>query len=363
MHSLTGAAGCLELDCPDGVNGVTAEGVFYACALDGLENGMQWYRVAIEQEIPRDSYIKVSLYASDAKAVFFRNTFEPLDHLILSDKISAGDKKNLLDPLFEETFTNTADALVSVKGRYLWIRIELRGTAVSGPKLKKLRVFMPGENVVDYLPEIYRIKNEKSDFFFRYMSLFQTFIFDLEQKIDNVSCNFDVEVAEKDFLDWLCKWLDIRDIHSWEESRLRLFLSEAMEIYAAAGTRKGVERLVEIFTGEKPFLIEYSQVKAIIGANIPDNPYKRIYGENPYRFFVLISEECLSGTKKLEALLKLLKDNIPAQTEAVVVPLKPYIYLDMHTYIGVNSCIGEQTPLVLEKNMSMPFNTLLSNIE
>lgn len=362
LYSLTGTSGSLELTYGSGVNGIANEGVFYSYSTDGIDYGLQWYRAALEQDIPKDTYVKVSFYASDSQMIVFGDKAERLDEVILSDMIPEKEKRRILDPLYTESFTNASDVLINSKGKFLWIRVELRGAAGNSPKLKRLRVYMPGENIIDYLPEIYRIRDGNSDFFFRFMLLFQTFIFDQEDKINNISRYFDIGTAERDFLEWLCKWLDIRDIYSWEESRLRMFLSEAMKVYAAAGTRQGIERLVELFTGEKPYLIEYSQVKSVVESGIQDNPYKRIFGDNPYRFFVLISEAALTGTKKYEALVKLLKENIPAQTEAVVVPLKPYIYLDMHTYIGVNSSIGEQTALILEKNMSIPFNTLLSDI-
>lgn len=343
----------------DGTKEAVVRGVLYTCSLDGRDNGMQWHRVTIDADIFRDTFIKVSFYASDKPGVPFGEEETLMDEYIKSDAVSFEEKQAHLDGLFKETYVNVNDALIKSKGRYLWIRIELIGNPQSGPLLKRLRIYLPGEHIMDYLPEIYRQHIGKDDFFYRFMSIFQSFLFDMENEIDNVSGYFDVDTAEKEFLEWLCGWLDIQDVSCWDEGKLRRFLAEAVDIYGSAGTRRGIERLVELYLGEKPVMIEFSQVRPMVEANIPDNPYKRIFGNNPYRFFLLLKEEHMYDRKRYEALLKLVSENTPAQMEPVLIPLKPYIYLDMHTYLGVNSCIGEQTELKLVKNKSIPFDAII----
>lgn len=334
-------------------------GVMYTCSLDGRENGMQWHRITMDADIFMDTFIRVSFYASDNPELPFGDEAAYIDEYIKSDQIPFEQKQENLDMLFSETVVNAKDALIKSKGRYLWFRIELIGNQQVSPVLKRLRIYVPGEHVIDYLPEIYRLDITKDDFFYRFMSIFNSFVFDLEHEIYNVSRYFDIETAEKEFLEWLCSWLDIDDVSVWDEEKLRSFLSEAVDIYGCAGTRKGIERLIEMYLGKKPIIIEFFQVRSMVEANIPDNPYKRLYGSNPYRFFILLREEYIADKKRHEALLKLVSENIPAQVEAVLIPLKPYIYLDMHTYLGINSCIGEQTALKLAENKSIPFDAIL----
>ncbi|MGI6778036.1 MAG: phage tail protein [Acetivibrionales bacterium] len=360
LYNLTADNECLKIRVPEKADEESiTRGVLYCCALDGRENGMQWRRITMDAEILRDTFIKVSFYASDSSTILIGQDEEKIDNVIKSASLSFKEKQEYLDYLFKETVINAPDALIKSKGRYLWLKIELIGTYYLKPALKRIRIYLPGEDIIDYLPEIYRQNIAKDDFFYRFLSIFQSFIFDMENEIYNISRHFDLQTARSDFIEWLCSWLDIYDVSSWDEKQLRVLLAEAVDIYASAGTKKGIERLIYLYTGEKPIIIEYSQVRPMIESSMPDNPYKKMFGENPYRFFVLINEECISDKKRHEALLRLVSENIPAQTEAVIIPLKPYIYLDMHAYLGINSCIGEQTALKLEKNKSIPFDTII----
>lgn len=343
----------------DNDNSIQFSGTLFLKKIDGIDRGIEWSRVVIDSEKSNDSVIKVSFYASDSEHIDVKGQPIKIDELIASKEISFEDKLRLLDPLYVESFTNAKDALLKSFGRYLWIRIEMSGTLQNKPVLKRIRVYLPGEHIIDYLPEIYRENLKKEDFFYRFLSIFQSFIFDLENEIYNVSKYFDLKAADDEFVKWLCSWLDIDYISSWEPNRFKEFLNEAVDLYGITGTRRGLERLIEIYTGYKPFLIEYFQIKEMVEANIQNNPYLRVYGNNPYKYFVLIDAKCNSDKKQKEALRRLIADNSSAQTEAVIVYLKPHIYLDMHTYLGMNSYIGSQNPLTLENNKSIPFDALL----
>lgn len=346
----------------DGFRGdnLPSVGIYYSTVIDGLQRDTHWYRMTLEGDYSKDMFIKVSFFASNSEKIWIEGKGElDLDEIIQSGQISAEQKMDYMDGLFKESVINSSDALIQATGRYLWIRLEFTGTRRANPVVRRLRIYLPGEHITDYLPEIYRDETTKDNFFHRFMSIFQTFILDMEHDIYNISRFLDLELADKDFFQWLCSWLDIQDAASWEGDRLKIFLGQAMDLYASAGTRGGIEKLVEIYTGKKPFLVEYFQVKEMIESNIPDNPYKKIYGTNPYRIFILIDEVTLSDRKIHETMLKLLSENIPAQTEAVLVPLKSDIYLDMHTYVGINSSIGEQTLLRLGSKNSIPFNTII----
>ncbi|MCT4621757.1 MAG: phage tail protein [Marinisporobacter sp.] len=334
-------------------------GTLFLKRIDGIDRGLEWSRVTIDFENPNDSVIKISFYASDSEYIDIEDDQIKIDEIIDSDEISNQDKKKLLDPLYVESFINVKDALLKSYGRYLWIKIEMSGTTENKPILKKMRVYLPGEHIIDYLPEIYRDHLKKEDFFYRFLSIFQSFIFDLENEIYNISKYFDLEAADDEFVNWLCSWLDIDYISLWEPKRFKRFLNEAVDLYGITGTRQGLERLIEIYTGYKPFIIEYFQIKEMVEANIENNPYLHLYGNHPYKYYVLMDAKCHRDKKQKDALIKLIEDNSPAQTEAVITYLKPHIYLGMHTYLGINSYIGNKNPLILENNKSIPFDALL----
>ena len=63
--------------------------------------------------------------------------------------------------------------------------------------------------------------------------------------------------------------------------------------------------------------------------------YRRLYGEDPYRFFVLLPEDTFSGQRERELFQRDMEAVIPAGMTMQMIQLKPCIQLDWHTYLGI----------------------------
>ncbi len=85
---------------------------------------------------------------------------------------------------------------------------------------------------------------------------------------------------------WLASWLNVALEEGWHENKKRQFIREAHELYKQKGTPSGIERLIEIYTGKKPVLLEHSIIgKPMI---LRDNgPF--ILGINSFLFDISIS--------------------------------------------------------------------------
>ena len=59
------------------------------------------------------------------------------------------------------------------------------------------------------------------------------------------------------FLAWLSEWVGLQRDYPWPEAKWREFLCRAPELYSRNGTRKGLEEIVAIYTGEVPVIEEY----------------------------------------------------------------------------------------------------------
>jgi len=93
------------------------------------------------------------------------------------------------------------------------------------------------------------------------MALFEAILLPIEWQIDNFDLFLDPQTAPAGFLPWLANWLAITFDPGWDEYRQRLFLNDAHLIYARQGTRWAMTRILEIYTGCTPEIVEFEPGK------------------------------------------------------------------------------------------------------
>jgi phage tail-like protein len=107
------------------------------------------------------------------------------------------------------------------------------------------------DRLIHYLPGIYH-----NDFVSRFLGIFESVITPIEWNIDNFDLFLDPDTAPDSFLPWLANWFDNDFDDTWTSEQQRLLLSEAGEIYARRGTRWALSRILEIYTGCTPVIID-----------------------------------------------------------------------------------------------------------
>jgi hypothetical protein len=98
-----------------------------------------------------------------------------------------------------------------------------------------------------------------------------------------------------------------------------------------------------------------------------------LYDSDPYCFCVLLKPYtrrkggCCNGARRLtdeerQGVARLLDAEKLAHTCAGLLALQPWIYLDMHTYLEVNTYLSEPD-LRLDAGAAMPRDTVLADVE
>lgn len=110
--------------------------------------------------------------------------------------------------------------------------------------------------LIHYLPGIYH-----TDFMSRFLALFESIWVPIEWNVDFFDLYLDPGTAPAGFLPWLANWYTIVFDSTWSTAQRRMLLKEAHQIYARRGTRWALSRVLEIYLGSKPEIIEFADEK------------------------------------------------------------------------------------------------------
>jgi hypothetical protein len=168
-----------------------------------------------------------------------------------------------------------------------------------------------------------------------------------------------VDTTPPKFLRWLCKWIGMDIYQTWEDNKLRKLIKRAPYLYRKRGTKKAIEDILEIYLGHKPIIVE----NFLINKGEENIELKKVMGNlyenNPYSYTVLINSEEDLNQEEVEWIDKILKNESPAFSKYNFIILKPWIFLDKHSYVGLNSSISGYTYLKLDGKSMLPYNAVL----
>lgn len=341
-----------------------AEGFFISTAIDSGEKETVWHRIVLDAEVPDETQLHISCYASDRPGILKDGKYLDLDSVIMDGTMPLLEKKSLLEGVMIQEISNPRDALLmQLHGRYLWLKIHFSGGEESTPLLKKMRIYFPRRSLLPFLPAVYQEDPVSKDFLERFLALFDTFLLDMEEQIGDVARYFDVETAPIPFLKWLAAWLGIAVNAYWDDEQLKALIRDAPELYRKRGTREAISRMLEIYTGVKPFIVEYFQFKHLLKKAEFKSTITALYGDDPYTFCVLLPAKGVQSEQQRVMVEKIVQEQKPAFTEARIVVLQPWIYVDLHTYLGINTYLSERSLPSLDRQSFLPYDTVLIDLD
>lgn len=332
---------------------------FISRSLDSRVEGMFWHRCRVDCSIPAAASLHISFFAGDYHTITYKGSRHQVDELIRSSRLDSREKESLLAGYWEHTVINGTDfPLQQLKGRYLWLKVELLTYGQRLPEITDLELDFPLKPLTEYLPEIYQQDPQASDLLNRYLGIFQSLLDELDGKIKDVNSYLDKELVDQEFLQWLCLWFDLQSMNSWPQVTLRRVLGNAYRLYRIKGTRASIAEVVELYTGERPLIVEHFEIEKY------GNPlYFNLYGDNRYTFTVMVKERYFPTLQHYTELKQFIDIFKPAHTMLKLVALKPCMFLDSYVYLGVNSVLSDSGSLVLDSKAAIPFDTTLEGME
>lgn len=89
-------------------------------------------------------------------------------------------------------------------------------------------------------------------FFERFLRGFEDCMEPMQERIAQLYRRFDSNTTPADFLPWLATWVALVLDENWPELKRRQLIREAVELYRWRGTRRGMSRYLQIYTGVIP---------------------------------------------------------------------------------------------------------------
>lgn len=324
-----------------------AESVSYETIFDSGILGLEWYRIIIEGDFPKDTYLKSYCYAYD--------------------EIPLNSQKWFISP------DNSKDFLIlDAKGRKLRLKIMLKSNnKLFSPIIHSIKVYYPANPLVQYLPSIYKEDKSNNNLLSRFLSIFDTSYSQIDEILLSFTSFLDPKKSssnpKSDFLRWLSSFMSISIDEKWSESSVRLLISELHRLYPIRGTKKGLELLIAIYLyGNLLYQKENSQhFYGSIGDNIVDqgiysksktsftiyefsdlHKFKKNFIEktnnatsnklfslihDPFLFYVLIDSTVLGNDKEtqkntIEATKRIIREEKPAHTHGYLITISKNFY-------------------------------------
>ncbi len=320
--------------------GSRAECTMITGSADSTEHGFMWRSLELSAHSGENTIIRVSAYAADTTVISAGGRTLELDSLLRDGTVSPEERLGIISGLFTPIGTNYTDVPVNLRGRYIWIKLDFMMLDREPVEVTKLKLLLKSESMMQYLPEMYRAADGENGFMTRFMSIFDSIFFDMDERIEKARSSLDPRIAEGDMLRYLADWIMTEDAAYLSTEELREKIRRTAREYRSIGTRQGLSDWIEQEYGVKPNIIEHFSVKKLVSGGKDREVYRRLFGTDPYKFYVLLPEKTFADTHAANIFTEKLKNRIPAYTEAEVVILKRNVILENHTYLGVNSVIS-----------------------
>ena len=130
------------------------------------------------------------------------------------------------------------------------------------PRIRALRVEIPGRDLVAKLPRTYRRDPVGADLLRRFLAIMDGQLGEIESRAVRRDLLLDPWGAPPELLPWLGSLVGLTLDTRWPEPARRTVLAESMALFRTRGTVAGLRRLLEIYLGFPVVIVEAFRLRA-----------------------------------------------------------------------------------------------------
>jgi phage tail-like protein len=172
---------------------------------------------------------------------------------------------------------------------------------------------------VKYLPALYA---EQDELMGRFLMLFESVWTPLGAQIDAMHHYLDPRTAPTGLLPWLAHCVDLALSDQWTEPQKRRLIASALPLYRRRGTRRGLQDFLEIYTGQKPQIIEHRANNLRLGSGARLSTSVALGQRNiPHTFTVILNLPTVQADNSRERVRK--EADRQRMVEAIIEAEKP----------------------------------------
>lgn len=241
--------------------------------------------------------------------------------------------------LFTALIQRAGRKVRALRGRYLWLRLELSGDGQSTPEIAAIRAYGSRLSYRDrYLPDLYGETlfgevadafgpSTPADFLERFLTTFESVLTPLEDRIARSDLLTDPRTVPEAALDWLGTWIGVSFDGGYPSAQRRRLLQEAASLYPKRGTLAGLKQSLDIATnngvssGEIVVLEDFRLRRTfatILGANLADETDPLLQGlavsGNSY-----VGDTLFLGDETRQEFLALFGPDLPTEAEETAI--------------------------------------------
>jgi phage tail-like protein len=363
------------------------EGTYLSQPLDSELYRCQWHRIVFHGDIPDGAQVLLATFTAET----------PLDSADIANLSEVAWKTQ---QRVATTKKGAWDCLItSPPGRFLYLRLTLRGNGAVTPRLERIKLFLPRISLRRYLPAVFGENPVSADFTDRMLAVFDTIFRSVETQLDHFARYLDPmsTPAERDprtladFLTWLASWMSVILDRSWDERRRRLFLRDAWLFHKLRGTLEGLRRQLLLYLGwafrdpkqcacaarreaQMPLILEHFKLRrwlflgearlgeqsvlwgkrivnrtqlnetAQVGATqligTPD-PVRDPFHVYAHKFSVFVPASCARSDDRRASIERLISLGKPAHTAHQLELVHPRFRIGFQSAIGLDSVVGQ----------------------
>lgn len=215
------------------------QGTLLTRIFDGRDPACTWHRLMLDACLPPETEVQVWSRTSEDQEELPHVDWQPEPRLY---RRSDGSELPYTRQPYSDNQAGTYELLFQrAKGRYLQLKLTLRGNGRTSPRLRALRAYYPRFSYLNhYLPAVYREEPGPASFLERFLANLEGFYTTTEDKIAALQVLFDPRTAPPETLDWLASWFGVALDPNWDEARRRLFIQHALDFFQYRGTIRGL---------------------------------------------------------------------------------------------------------------------------